>query len=82
MVSQACRHSGGSFDRTVDSAEIVVREEQTQGGFVEHPRLQLLTVEELLSGKSVDMPPTRDVRTFKKAPKAEKKPVDKQKRFL
>lgn len=36
-----------------------------------YPRLQLLTVEELLSGKQIDMPPLRQVgATFKKAPKA------------
>ena len=64
-----------------------MRKEAASAGFYEspwgtkHPRLQLLTVEDLLSGKTVDMPPTRDVRTFKKAPKAKKKPVDKQKRF-
>ncbi len=34
-----------------------------------HPRIQLLTIEELLRGKKVDMPPTRDERTFKKAEK-------------
>jgi len=64
-----------------------MRTEAASAGFYDspwgtkHPRLQLLTVGELLSGKRVDMPLTRDVRTFKKAPKAEKKPVDKQKRF-
>ena len=35
-----------------------------------HPQLQILTVSELLAGKRIDMPPTRDLRTFKKAPKA------------
>ena len=35
-----------------------------------HPRLQLLTVEELLSGKRVDMPPQQASVTFKKAAKA------------
>ena len=35
-----------------------------------HPRLQILTIEELFSGDRVDMPPSRDLRTFKKAPKA------------
>ena len=38
-----------------------------------HPRLQLLTVEQLLAGKGVDMPLSRDLRTFKKAPKAKRK---------
>jgi hypothetical protein len=37
----------------------------------DHPRLQLLTVEELLSGKGIDMPPIRHTsQTFKKALKA------------
>ncbi len=39
-----------------------------------YPRLQLLTVAELLAGKKVEMPPIRQVdATFKKAPKATKK---------
>jgi len=36
-----------------------------------HPRLQLLTVDDLLGGKGIDCPPLRQVsQTFKKAPKA------------
>jgi DNA modification methylase len=53
-----------------------MRKEAASAGFYEssgwgtkHPRLQLLTIEELLAGKKVDMPPTRDERTFKKAQK-------------
>ncbi len=38
------------------------------------PRLQLLTVAELLAGKKIDMPPIRQVgATFKKAPKVKKR---------
>lgn len=38
----------------------------------EYPRLQILTVEELLSGKEVQYPPSQQVNaTFKKAPKVE-----------
>ena len=37
-----------------------------------HPRLQILTVADLLNGRGVDMPPSLDHRTFKKAPKAKK----------
>ncbi len=38
-----------------------------------YPKLQILTVEELLGGKGVDMPPTEHVNaTVKKPPKAEK----------
>jgi len=38
-----------------------------------HPKVQVLTVQEILAGKQVDMPPTQDHRTFKKAPKAKVK---------
>ena len=37
-----------------------------------YPRCQILTIEELLNGKQIDMPPLTEVnRTFKKAEKAE-----------
>lgn len=36
----------------------------------QHRKVQILTVEDLLAGKTVDLPPTRDIRTFKTAPKA------------
>lgn len=36
-----------------------------------YPRLQLLTVDALLSGKQIEMPPLRQLgATFKKAPKS------------
>lgn len=35
-----------------------------------HPVLQILSVDELLSGKRVSYPPSGDVRTFKKSTKA------------
>lgn len=37
-----------------------------------HSRLQILTIADLFTGKKVDMPPTGDLRTFKKAPKVPK----------
>ena len=41
------------------------------GWNTDHPRLQMLTVTELLTGKGIDMPPIRQVSTtFKKARKA------------
>ncbi|MCD6365109.1 MAG: restriction endonuclease [Planctomycetes bacterium] len=46
-----------------------------------HPRMQLLTIGELLAGKGVDMPLTRDLRTFKKAPKAKRKTTKEEKLF-
>jgi DNA modification methylase len=52
-----------------------MRKEAASAGFYEspwgkHPRVQLLTVGELLKGKTIDMPRTAGTnRTFKKAPK-------------
>jgi len=44
-----------------------------------YPKVQLLTVAELLAGKQVEMPPIRQVgATFKKAPKVTKKQQGEQ----
>jgi site-specific DNA-methyltransferase (adenine-specific) len=58
-----------------------MRKEAASAGFYtspwgKHARLQLLTVEDLLTGKGIDRPPTNT--TFKKAPKAEGKTAKKQ----
>ena len=52
-----------------------MRTEAASSGFYEsswgkHPKIQILTIEELLSGKGIDKPPNKQVdTTFKKAPK-------------
>jgi len=58
-----------------------MRVEAASAGFYEsawgkHPRLQLLTVEELLAGDRIDMPPQQASVTFKQAPKAQAKPTE------
>ena len=56
-----------------------MRTEAASAGFYEspwgtrHPRLQLLTVTDLLTGKTVDRPARQGNVTFKKAPKYERK---------
>lgn len=55
-----------------------MRKEAASAGFYtspwgKHARLQLLTVEDLLTGKGIDRPPAQTSTTFKKAPKAEGK---------
>jgi hypothetical protein len=49
----------------------------------QYPRIQLITVGELLEGKRLDLPLLRDttVRTFKKAPKAKPAKPNPQKDF-
>jgi site-specific DNA-methyltransferase (adenine-specific) len=55
-----------------------MRAEAASAGFYDspwggkHPRLQLLTIQDLFDGKKIDMPPVANV-TFKKAPKAKPK---------
>jgi site-specific DNA-methyltransferase (adenine-specific) len=46
-----------------------------------HPRLQILTIADLLAGKRIDMPTQQDVRSFKQAPKAKGKRKDDAKLF-
>jgi site-specific DNA-methyltransferase (adenine-specific) len=42
------------------------------GTWGNHPKLQLLTIRELLEGKRIDMPPLTGRLTFPRAPKAER----------
>ena len=63
-----------------------MRKEAASAGFYaspwgKHSRLQLITVEELLTGKTIDRPPIQTSTTFKRAPKAapkvhERRPLD------
>jgi hypothetical protein len=52
-----------------------MRSEAASAGFYDspwgkHPRVQILTIEELLDGKQIDMPPIRQVnQTYRRAPK-------------
>ena len=63
-----------------------MRKETASAGFYtspwgKHARLQLVTVEDLLTGKTIDRPPIQTSTTFKRAPKAapkvhERRPLD------
>ncbi len=58
----------------MDEPTTPMRKECASAGFYtspwgKHARLQILTVEDLLTGKSIDRPPAPSV-TFKRAPKA------------
>ncbi len=60
---------------TLEDPTKPMRAEAASAGFytsqwgTRHPRLQILTIEDLLvGGQTIDLPPSRDVRTFKKAP--------------
>ena len=60
-----------------------MRREAASAGFYKspwgkHPRIQLLTIEDLLGGKSIDYPKDTDV-TFKKAQRVRSNPSEKQK---
>lgn len=63
---------------TLEDATKPMRAEAASAGFYEspwgkHPRVQVLTIEDLLDGKNIDMPPIKQVnQTFKKAPRQKK----------
>jgi DNA modification methylase len=73
---------------TLDAPTAPMRKEAASAGFYEsrwnlgtitkHPKLQIVTVEELLDGKRIDAPPMQDARTFKKAPRAKGKRTHRQ----
>ena len=62
----------------MQEATAPMKTEAVTAGFYEsalwgrkYPKIQLFTVAELLAGKTIEMPPIRQVQaTFKKAPKA------------
>ena len=66
---------------TLEEPTAPMRKEAAEAGFFQtksvsgskHPRLQILTIEELLAGKKIDMPAAQDIRSFKQAPKAKAK---------
>ena len=60
---------------TLDEPTKAMRTEAASAGFYtspwgKHPRLQILTVEDLLTGKGIGRPPAQASATFKRAPKA------------
>lgn len=63
---------------SLEEASKPMRAEAASAGFYEsawgkHPRVQVLTIAELLEGKGIDMPPIKQVnQTFKKAPRQKK----------
>jgi len=61
---------------TMEEPTSPMRKEAANAGFYkspwgQHPRLQILTVEDLLTGKAIDRPPAQTSVTYKRAPKAE-----------
>lgn len=66
---------------TLEEPTAPMRKKAAEAGFFQtkalagtkHPRLQILTIEELLGGKRVDLPLQQDIRSFKQAPKAKGK---------
>lgn len=74
---------------TLEPATAPMRKEAAEAGFYQtksvagskHPRLQILTIEELLAGKKIDMPAAQEIRSFKQAPKAKGKRAEEAKLF-
>lgn len=67
----------------LDEPTTPMRKEAASAGFYtspwgKHARLQILTVEDLLTGKTVDRPPAQTSVTFKRAPRAQPNRVSEQ----
>ena len=70
----------------MDSPTKAMRVEAAEAGFYtspwdncNYPKIQIITVAELLEGKGIQCPQTRDMRTFKKAPRVKKKSQEQKK---
>jgi site-specific DNA-methyltransferase (adenine-specific) len=65
-----------------------MKEEAATAGFYEPlyskkiPKIQILTIKDLLDGKRIDLPPYSPIESFKKAPKQHKGDVPEQGRLL
>ena len=72
---------------TLDEPTKAMRTEAASAGFYaspwgQHPRLQILTVGDLLDGGRIDMPPVRQTSvTYKRAPKAIPKAAEQPRIF-
>jgi hypothetical protein len=72
---------------TLEEPTKQMRAEAASAGFYvspwgNHPKLQILTVGELLDGRSIDYPKTAGInQTFKRAPKAKRKETDSKTLF-
>lgn len=68
---------------SLEEATGPMRKEAASAGFYtspwgKHPRLQVVTVEQLLTGHGIDRPPVQASATFKRAPKAVSKGPEKK----
>jgi DNA modification methylase len=68
---------------SLEDATGPMRKEAASAGFYaspwgKHARLQLVTVEDLLTGKTIDRPPIQTSTTFKRAPKAAAKQAERK----
>ncbi len=63
-----------------EAAEAGLYQTKTVSG-TRHPRLQILTIEQLLAGQKIDMPAQQAIRSFKQAPKTKRGKGDEAKLF-
>ena len=71
---------------TLDEPTRAMRTEAASAGFYtspwgNHQRLQILTLEDLLTGKTLDRPPVQTSLTYKRAPKAVSKATEQPRMF-
>ena len=75
------REGGHGCLLTMEEPTKPMRTQAASGGFYEsgwgagektttHPKIQMLTIGQLLAGATLDLPPSRDIRTHRKLPRA------------
>ena len=72
MTSYGPKDMADSF-RTVRKNTILVAQDIPEDKYDYRAAEGVMTVAEMLAGGGIDMPPSRDLRTFKKAPRAKGK---------
>ena len=66
------REPTGAMRKEAASGGFYTSGSEGAGSWGKHPKLQLLTIRELLDGKRIDMPPLTGSLTFRRAPKVER----------
>src|SRR5437868_329616 len=74
---------------TLEPATAPMRKEAAEAGIwqtktvhgTKHPRLQILSIEDLLAGKKIEMRAPQEIRSFKQAPKAKSRKTGDAKLF-
>ena len=86
LVVVKFEHGSSAASFRLEEPTALMRKEAASAGFCtspwgKHPRIQLVTIKDLLTGKTIDRPPAQASVTFKRAPKALSKAAEQPRIF-